>query len=264
MTLHFISGIARSGSTLLSAILKQNPRFSAAMTSLLFTTLEGALRTMSAEGGYAACDVQRENVLRAVLRSFYEHLDPSTVVFDTSRGWCRMMSLLACLSPESRVVCCVRNPAWVLDSVERLVHANPLLQSRIFGEMERTVYTRVEALSTRGFVGAGVQSFKEAWYGEQAKRLIVVRYDSLVSNPDAVISQLYRELNLEPFLHDFENVEYDAEDFDLRLNMPGLHRVRGRVEPRPRETILPPELFGQFSREFWNEPAENKRGVLVL
>ncbi|MEM5734156.1 sulfotransferase, partial [Shewanella algae] len=30
---HFISGLPRSGSTLLSAILRQNPRFSAGMSS---------------------------------------------------------------------------------------------------------------------------------------------------------------------------------------------------------------------------------------
>ncbi|HEX8778946.1 MAG TPA: sulfotransferase, partial [Rhodanobacter sp.] len=32
---HFISGLPRSGSTLLAAILKQNPRFRAGMTSPL-------------------------------------------------------------------------------------------------------------------------------------------------------------------------------------------------------------------------------------
>ena len=31
--MHFISGLPRSGSTLLSAILRQNPRFYAAMSS---------------------------------------------------------------------------------------------------------------------------------------------------------------------------------------------------------------------------------------
>ncbi|MFB8797203.1 MAG: sulfotransferase [Microcoleus sp.] len=33
MKAHFISGLPRSGSTLLAALLRQNPRFHAAMTS---------------------------------------------------------------------------------------------------------------------------------------------------------------------------------------------------------------------------------------
>jgi hypothetical protein len=44
--IHFISGLPRSGSTLLAAILRQNPRFHAAMTSpvgSLYTALEAAM-----------------------------------------------------------------------------------------------------------------------------------------------------------------------------------------------------------------------------
>jgi sulfotransferase len=45
-TIHFISGLPRARSTLLSAILRQNPAFHAAMTSpvgSLYMALEGAL-----------------------------------------------------------------------------------------------------------------------------------------------------------------------------------------------------------------------------
>jgi sulfotransferase len=44
--IHFISGLPRSGSTLLAALLRQNPRFHAGMTSPvggLYMALEGAL-----------------------------------------------------------------------------------------------------------------------------------------------------------------------------------------------------------------------------
>jgi hypothetical protein len=45
---HFISGLPRSGSTLLAAILRQNPAFHAAMTSpvgALYMALETAMPT---------------------------------------------------------------------------------------------------------------------------------------------------------------------------------------------------------------------------
>lgn len=44
--IHFISGLPRSGSTLLAAILRQNPRFHAGMSSpmgSLFMALQGAI-----------------------------------------------------------------------------------------------------------------------------------------------------------------------------------------------------------------------------
>jgi len=43
---HFISGLPRSGSTLLSALLKQNPRFSAGMSGPvagMFNTITGEM-----------------------------------------------------------------------------------------------------------------------------------------------------------------------------------------------------------------------------
>ncbi|MFS4516638.1 sulfotransferase, partial [Delftia tsuruhatensis] len=47
-TLHFISGLPRSGSTLLAGILRQNPRFHAAMSSPVAGLVNGALEQMGA------------------------------------------------------------------------------------------------------------------------------------------------------------------------------------------------------------------------
>jgi sulfotransferase len=46
-TIHFISGLPRAGSTLLSAILPQNPRFRAGMTGPVGSLIEAMLRSMS-------------------------------------------------------------------------------------------------------------------------------------------------------------------------------------------------------------------------
>jgi sulfotransferase len=45
--IHFISGLPRSGSTLLSAILRQNPRFHAGMTGPVGSLVDANLRVMS-------------------------------------------------------------------------------------------------------------------------------------------------------------------------------------------------------------------------
>ncbi|HEY1980268.1 MAG TPA: hypothetical protein VGH13_09265 [Xanthobacteraceae bacterium] len=45
--IHFISGLPRAGSTLLSAILRQNPHFRAGMTGLMGSLIDVNLRAMS-------------------------------------------------------------------------------------------------------------------------------------------------------------------------------------------------------------------------
>jgi hypothetical protein len=47
LRIHFISGLPRSGSTLLAAILRQNPRFRAAMSGPVADVFVGALNSMS-------------------------------------------------------------------------------------------------------------------------------------------------------------------------------------------------------------------------
>jgi sulfotransferase len=50
-------------------------------------------------------------------------------------------------------------------------------------------------------------------------------------------------------------VEYEAESFDLGPGTPGLHSVSGKVEWRPRASILPPDLFDRYvSSSFWLQP----------
>ena len=43
-------------------------------------------------------------------------------------------------------------------------------------------------------------------------------------------------------------VEYDAPEFDAQLGLDGLHRVHPEVKPRPRKTILPPDLFKRYAQ----------------
>jgi sulfotransferase len=164
------------------------------------------------------------------------------------------------------VICCVRSPAWILDSVEQLVARNPFRISKMFDPNRGVnIYQRVEGMMMKeGFVGMPLANLRQAWYSDQAGRLIAVRYDSLASEPGVVMNGLYKELGIAPFSHDFERVEYDEAELDARVNMPGLHTVAGRVAPRKRATVLPPELFKQADHSFWDAPGQNPRGVVVL
>jgi hypothetical protein len=58
------------------------------------------------------------------------------------------------LFPDARVVCCVRDVGWIMDSVERLVRRNAFELSGMFGfEPGNTVFTRVNRLAKRERAG---------------------------------------------------------------------------------------------------------------
>ncbi len=161
----------------------------------------------------------------------------------------------------------MRHVSWIMDSIERLTRRNDLELSGIFGfDAGGTVYTRVNRLATSdGMVGYALDALREAYFGEYADRLLLVGYEALVRDPPATLAAIYDFIGEAPYPHDFENIEYDAEEFDTLLGTPGLHRVRGKVEPQRRVTVLPPDLFERFQDDaFWVYPEANVRNVRVL
>jgi sulfotransferase len=257
--LHFISGLPRSGSTLLSALLRQNPRFHAGMTSPVGSLFNAMLREVS-QGNETAVfidDTQRTALLWSVFDAYYADIHPTKVVFDTNRLWTTKLPSLTTLFPDSKMICCVRHVSWIMDSIERLIRRNRFELSKIFNfEAGGTVYSRVDGLSgAAGMVGFAWNALREAVYGEHADRLILVTYDTLTANPLRALREIYDFIGEPQFTHDPDNVSFDeAAEFDARLGTPGLHSVSPAVRATERKTLLPPDLFSRFEQDaFWRD-----------
>lgn len=267
---HFISGLPRSGSTLLAAILRQNPRFHAGMTSPLGSLMVGMLNQFSAGGEIAplVSRDQRRRLLRGLFDSYYADQAEKSVVFDTNRLWCARMPAVLDLFPDAKVIACVRNVAWIMDSIERIYRANPYENTRLFSnDSERnTVASRTETLAQGDrLVGFAWSAVKEAFYGEQAGSMLVVEYDLLANAPEKVMPLIYSFLGEEWFDHDFERLQYDSPDFDEALGVSGLHRIRPKVAPAPRRTILPPDLFHRYENlSFWHDRQGSRTHVITV
>jgi sulfotransferase len=258
--LHFIAGLPRSGSTLLSALLRQNPRFSAGMSSPVLSLFRAMLTETSNrnETSVFVDDHIRKRLLVGVFDAYYHAAAPETVIFDTNRGWTTKLTALAELFPDAKVICCVRNPAWVVDSIESLTRRNAFGLSGIFSyDSGGTVYSRVEGLASgSGMYGYALNALREAVYGPQADRLLLVRYESLTANPLGALAAIYNFIGEDLAPHNPKHIEpsYDMIEFDQRLGVPGLHDVGRSVEARQRPTILPPDLFKRYAADaFWED-----------
>jgi sulfotransferase len=268
-TFHFISGLPRSGSTLLSGILLQNPRFHAGMTSPVGSLCSAVLGQVSAGSEFAPVvgRDKRRALLRGLFDTYYADVDRD-IVFDTNRSWCAKMPLVHDLFPQAKVIACVRNVAWIMDSFERMYRANPYEHTRLFGAAgaRGTVYSRLEGLAQHDqTVGHAWSALRDAFYGEHASSLLVVDYELLARAPAKVMRLVYEFLGEPYFEHDFDNVEYDAEEFDAQLGAPGLHKVKSQVKFSPRPTIIPPDLFDKFNQmSFWNDKAGSAANVIAV
>jgi sulfotransferase len=267
-SVHFISGLPRSGSTLLAALLRQNPRFEAAMSGPLAGMFGALVREMSGRNEYSVFidDATRERILHALFDSFYAQ-STAEVIFDTNRSWCERMPAIERLFPNAKVIACVRQLPWVVDSIERLIQRNIFSPSAIFNySADGTVYNRANDLVAQdGMVGAPYNALKQACYGGQRDRLLLVQYETLTNDPAKTMDAIYAFLGEPSFEHEFEHIDYDVTEFDQRLGTPGLHTVRSLVKAEPRETLLPPDLFKRFVHDdFWRDPQKVPAGLQVV
>jgi sulfotransferase len=265
---HFITGLPRSGSTLLSGILLQNPRFHAGMTSPVGSLCSAVLGQVSAGSEFAPVvgRDKRRALLRGLFDAYYADIDKD-VIFDTNRAWSARLPLVRDLFPQAKVIACVRNVAWIMDSFERMYRANPYEHTRLFGAAgaRGTVYSRLEGLAQHDqTVGYAWSALREAFYGEHASSLLLIDYELLTRAPAKVLPLVYDFLGEPHFEHDFDNVEYDAEEFDQQLGAPGLHRVKAQVKFTPRPTVIPPDLFDKFNQmSFWSDTSGSAANVIA-
>ena len=269
--IHFISGLPRSGSTLLAGLLRQNPRFYGAMTSPVGGLVNRMLEAMSEDNEFSVflSPEQKKNILLNLFSAYYqEQIEQYPIIFDTNRLWCSKLSLIHQLFPHAKIICCVRNIAWVMDSLERLVRQNAFEVSRLFNNRNETatVYSRTEALSQGNrLVGFAYNAVKEAFYSEYANKLLLVDYELLTTGPAQTLSLIYQFLGEKSFEHDFEDLQYNEPTFDQNLRTQGLHKVQNKVEFKPRKTILPPDLFERFSQlSFWTTATNSLAHVICI
>ncbi|MBN7818751.1 sulfotransferase family protein [Bowmanella yangjiangensis] len=267
---HFISGLPRSGSTLLSSILRQNPAFTANISSPVAPMLTSILQQFSAGSEHASqvSTMQRQALCKGLFENYYTEQQDKQVIFDTNRLWCARLPLLQQLFPQSKVIACVRNVAWIMDSIERLYNKDPLENSRLFNDdAERnTVYSRTEALAnTNRMVGFAWTALKEAYYSPHAKSVLLVDYQLLTEAPDKVMRLIYQFIDEPWFEHDFNNLSFDTPQFDQNLGLSGLHSIRPKLAVTARQTVLPPDVFERFNTmNFWDTDTSSAANVIRI
>jgi sulfotransferase len=196
------------------------------------------------------------DVLRGAFDNYYSCFAGAdrSAVFDTNRRWCADASVIAHLYPTSRIICCVREPEYIVNSFEHLIRKNPVAGTAICNNQNTTVFTRVPIImAADGVVGYALNAFRDAWYGPEKKRLYVIEYKNLAAQPHETMDDLTLALNLPAFKYDFDNIRPipGAKEFDRSLRLEGLHDLSPTVMPKRRALVLPPDIVANLPKPFW-------------
>lgn len=250
---HFITGLPRSGSTLLSSIFKQNPRFHASITDPLSAMVKGIIET-SQDGPGMKIEVpveRRRNIIKSLFEGYYQDINKE-VIFNTNRAWTLLTPQIDSIFPESRLIVCVRDIVWVLDSFETAHRKYPLNTNTVTGGLGGTVYSRSDHLmGENGIIGFPYLGIKQAITSNEKHKLMLIEYNDLCKSPENVLKAIYSFIDEPYFQHDFDNVENSWDEYDAEIGIP-LHKIRKKVEYIPRQFIIPPDIIQKYSNmEVW-------------
>ena len=239
---------------MLSAILKQNPRFHASITDPLIGIVRNMIEMCGVGAGikYEVTDEMRKNMACALFDGYYKHID-RPVCFNTNRNWTYQTPLLSQIYPKSKILVCVRDINWVLDSLEIAHRKNPLSTNTIGGPPGGSVYSRTEyhMNTDDGMVGGPYEGIKQAIVSEEKNNLMIIEYDEFCKNPKGYMQAIYHFIDEEYYEHDFNNVEGKWEEYDSEIGI-DLHTVKRKVEFKERKTILPPDILARYEGwEVW-------------
>lgn len=262
-----VSGLPRSGSTLLCQLLREHPEiYSPGHSSPLCQTISG-LRQQLSDNHFllAQLDVDPELMHRRLISAFRGFMDgwfaetEQQVVVDKNRGWTQQLETLLLLDPQARVLVCLREPGQILGSIEAQ-HQKTLLLDFPDHLANHTRYARADVLFGKdGVIGApllGVQHLQDL-PAELQQRVYYVIFEDLMSRPQQAMAEIYQWLAVSEHRIDPDNLHTSAHESDSYYRFKYRHRQQSHLRP-PTRHRLPARIeqdiqqnFTWFYRQFY-------------
>jgi sulfotransferase len=255
-TYHFMAGLPRSGSTVLSAILNQNPEiYSSPQTDLIGMLYELESKIPSYESYRAKLmHPNFASVLYGMADNFYSPID-KPVVIDKNRGWgtpYNWDNLSLYVNPEGKVILTMRPILEVLASfiqvaqkTNKATASMPYLNNDLWATHYRDATdAQVEnIMAANGELDRAIFSIANLIKNHRDK-VYVVWFDDLLDSPQETMNGIYDFLGLDRFDHNFNNIKAVDNHDDLSgYGIVGLHDVNKKLA-RPKTN--PSELLSDY------------------
>lgn len=249
---YFICGLPRSGSTLLAGILNQNSSVYASMSTNIYG-LFCEIQFNKSIDVISPTEDQAFLLYKNTINSFYSHIN-KPIVFDTNRGWPRFIGLLPRLFPNTKLIICVRDIPSILNSFENHYLFKNIAPSYVNPDGCNNPWTRFESWY-QGMIAQPFENCEYIYYStELRKHCIFIDYNELITTPLTVISNLYSELNIPPFNHDFDTIDHSFDNIDNSVGNHNLHKVYSKVGKTPTKWILPKGVVEKYNKPcFWKK-----------
>lgn len=250
-----MSGLPRSGSTLLAAILNQNPNlYSSPQSDLLdiMYTLNSKITTFECYDSGILMDGSR-NAVKQLGNSYYANINKS-IIIDKHRSWGTPynINLAKILNKDVKIIMTVRPILEILTSfitlaekypntnwIDAEINANDIWSKNYRSEDD----VRCDwIMRPYGDIDKSLLSLSS--YIKHPEKIHIVKYEDIVNNPELTVNGIYDFLGIEQFDHSFDNIKSIHTPDDSKVyGVPALHNVRNTISNVSRD---PKELLSDY------------------
>ena len=259
---YFMSGLPRSGSTLLTALLNQNPNIHASTNSPLLDTIHYTEEYLLKNSEQYKANPKPEcahKVLSSIPYNYYFNT-PENIIVDKSRGWVNQIEHIKdYITKEPKIICPVRDIHDIISSFLYLIQKSSTTSFIDEGLIERNIPitndNRADYLmSSEGSIGLCYHALSEAYRKGNDEYLLLVDYDDLIKNPQQQLNRIYEFLEMPKFTHNFNSVRTKEDEDDSVYQLENMHTVRDKVEKIHRDNtkFLSKYILNKYKNmEFW-------------
>lgn len=234
-----LSGLPRTGSTLLSAILSQNPEIHAEGNSAVCQLMWDMQQSVENSEQIKASN---KNVLNALIKpiphTYYADV-AKPIVVDKCRSWtlpANVKMLNQYFDNATKIIVLVRPLVEIVASFMSLRKKNG--------------WTNLEA----GLLDDGSEPIMRSLAGVEWARknnngeFLFVTYDELVDDTQTSLDRIYEHCGWQPFAHNLDNIVNPYKENDSIFGLTGLHDIRSQISRRTVDIDLSDELIKECNR----------------
>jgi hypothetical protein len=234
MKLVLLAGLPRTGSTLLQNILIQNPEIETEGNSALCQVMGDAIISCEQNASPQLIGVGKDisfkkSLLQNIPNIYYPDFK-NKVVIDKSRLWASEPNIS--MARE-----------YISKDVKAIVMYRPI-------EEIVASFAKLYPEDRREFVYASLLNdtsdfFRELYSTYEAKNsndpnFLFVSYDDITLNTEKTLSDIYKHIGLNRFIHNTRVINQTVFEDDERNNVaPGMHIIRPKIEKQINPVILP-------------------------
>ena len=238
-----LSGLPRSGSTLLSALLSQNHTIHAegnsAVCQLMWDMYESCTNKASEQLKANNRHATIRDLISQLPQIYYKNIPKEKqIVVDKCRSWTipiNIALLKEYIEPHLKIIVLERSITDIVKSFAKLYKLNSA--SDINQQLQKLLTPNSEPIMR------SITGINAAKRSQQNEHFIFIQYEVLIAQPDLTMERIYAFCGWAPFSHNFSHIINQYPENDEHYQLKGFHSVRPNLAKQPNDVVLDAEIL---------------------